>query len=800
MQQSPSASTFQIFYQFDRAEAAMQQPAAAEFYLLLEKLRAAVRSRSPHWADYPNLVAYASICFWAIRKLEYSFAAEAFGRIESDAGHTPLRVLDIGCGVVPFCNWTSLRGHDVTAIDPLDADIEFLSRNDLNGFYGSHVDYRVGRSEQLEFEEETFDVVTCISVLEHIPPGNDRLSLWEMGRVLKPGGHLIVSFDVSPPPLPQAGQQSWPSDHRRYANPFSPDAATRFLESMASAFETSAAALPAELRRLTWDDVHAFWRAAMTHDERDDPIREYLAMGGVLRRRPALVAVPLDQITAAYLEGQQALEERVEFYASHARQRMDLVQRLDEVGQVLREEVKEKELAIVELSTAAQQKEQVIVELSSSAQEKEQVIGELSSVADERQRLIESLDAVAGERLSLVEDMQRQDVALHEQMAVLHEALNRQVNVIAQQTEALERLSTAVAAGIQQSHIDAETRVDTQMLLLRRDKEMAEAAAAARLEVIDEQQRALEAFRSARTRFRISERWSNSFSPRIGQLYQYAPRPLTIPESYRRPRKLSAPPTISIVTASLNQGLFIERTLRSVLDQHYPELEYIVQDGGSTDETAEILRTYSRSLTSAVSESDRGLADGLNRGFRFASGDILAYLNSDDILLPGALNYVAWYFSRHPDVDVVYGHRVVIDEYDAEIGRWVLPPHDDKILSWADFIPQETLFWRRRTWEQIGAAVDESLRFAVDWDLLLRFREAGARMQRLPRFLGGFRVHPHQKTSAELLDVGASEMSRLRQRALGRSVSQHEVDTALRPYFRRHIYYHKLYRLGLLRY
>src|SRR5207302_369335 len=149
-------------------------------------------------------------------------------------------------------------------------------------------------------------------------------------------------------------------------------------------------------------------------------------------------------------------------------------------------------------------------------------------------------------------------------------------------------------------------------------------------------------------------------------------------------------------------------------------------------------------------------ANGLNVGFEHATGEIMAYLNSDDVLLPGALNYVANYFREHPEVDVVYGHRVVIDEYDQEIGRWVLPGHDDEVLSWADYVPQETLFWRRRIWEDAGGMIDESFRFAIDWDLLIRFRDAGARMARLPRFLGGFRVHPHQKTSKEMADIGVS--------------------------------------------
>jgi hypothetical protein len=151
-------------------------------------------------------------------------------------------------------------------------------------------------------------------------------------------------------------------------------------------------------------------------------------------------------------------------------------------------------------------------------------------------------------------------------------------------------------------------------------------------------------------------------------------------------------------------------------------------------------------------------------------------------------------------VDVVYGHRVVVDEYDGEVGRWVLPPHDDEALSWGDYVPQETLFWRRRIWDKVGGAVDESFRFAVDWDLLLRFRDAGARITRLPRFLGAFRVHPHQKTSSEIESVGREEMRRLRTRTLGRQVTDAEVARALQPYFRRHIICHKLYRLGVFRY
>jgi len=164
----------------------------------------------------------------------------------------------------------------------------------------------------------------------------------------------------------------------------------------------------------------------------------------------------------------------------------------------------------------------------------------------------------------------------------------------------------------------------------------------------------------------------------------------------------------------------------------------------------------------------------------------MAWLNSDDILFPGALAYVADYFARHPDVDVIYGHRILIDENDRQIGRWLLPRHDDNVLSWADYVPQETLFWRRRIWDKVGGKVDESFRFALDWDLLIRFRDAGARFARLPRFLGGFRIHAAQKTSAAISDIGFEEMDRIRQRVLGRVPSRTEVQKAVMPYLLRH--------------
>ena len=317
-----------------------------------------------------------------------------------------------------------------------------------------------------------------------------------------------------------------------------------------------------------------------------------------------------------------------------------------------------------------------------------------------------------------------------------------------------------------------------------------------RLNVLEEQEQALEAY------LRLSPdnglwRW---VAPQLGVLYQHDPTPFHVPEHYLEYGPLPSPPEISIVTPTMNSGQFVTFTIDSVIDQGYPNLQYIIQDGESTDETLKLIEEYGSEIAHTNSARDSGMSQAINRGFEHATGEIMAYLNSDDLLLPGTLHYVAWYFATHPDVDVVYGHRVIVNTNSEEIGRWVLPPHDSDVLSWADYVPQETMFWRRRIWTRIGAAMDESFRFACDWDLLLRFREAGATFVRLPRFLGAFRVHEEQKTSKQLADVGASEMNRLRERYVGRPVEAEEIWRYIQPYLHRHKVYHKLYRLGVLRY
>ena len=275
--------------------------------------------------------------------------------------------------------------------------------------------------------------------------------------------------------------------------------------------------------------------------------------------------------------------------------------------------------------------------------------------------------------------------------------------------------------------------------------------------------------------------------PRLGVLRQYPERPLKIPRSYLNTIASQHIPALTLVTPSFNQGVFLLRTMRSVIDQNYPNLEYVIQDGGSTDGTVELLTGMDFHVTRWESTADRGQSHAINKGFQNTTGDIMGWINSDDILLPGALAFVARYFSLNPHIDVVYGHRLLIDEHDAEIGTWLMPRHEDSILYWADFIPQETMFWRRRIWDRAGGRIDESFQFAMDWELILRFHHAGAKFARLPRFLGGFRVHANQKTSASIGLLGLKEMGILRRRELGRTPTKSEIDKVIRNYQLRHL-------------
>lgn len=293
------------------------------------------------------------------------------------------------------------------------------------------------------------------------------------------------------------------------------------------------------------------------------------------------------------------------------------------------------------------------------------------------------------------------------------------------------------------------------------------------------------------------------YKRRLGSFSQHDPVPVVIPPYYFKQVSVCASesmPKFSIVTPSFNQVEYIEATIQSVLSQDYPKLEYVIKDGSSTDGSISRIEKYRKNLKWLESCSDSGQANAINLGFSHTKGEIMAYINSDDLYLPGTIHYVARFFTENPDIDVVFGHRIIIDETGDEIGRWIVPPYNKKVLCFCDYIPQETLFWRKRIWQKVGGFIDESYKYALDWELLLRFQKADAKFQRLPRFLGAFRVHKHQKTRGTCEDIGQQEMRHLRMQCHGREITIAEITRKTIAYQLHALALSEAHRCRLLRY
>ena len=224
-------------------------------------------------------------------------------------------------------------------------------------------------------------------------------------------------------------------------------------------------------------------------------------------------------------------------------------------------------------------------------------------------------------------------------------------------------------------------------------------------------------------------------------------------------------PTISIVTPSLNQAAYLEQTILSVKMQDYPGLEYRIQDGGSTDGSVDIIERHAKDLAGWKSEPDEGQADAIIRGFGECKGDVLAYLNSDDIYLPGALKAAGEAFAADPELDLLYGDVVFIDGDEKPLVVDILPRYNWEDLKRVCVIPQPAAFWRRRAYEAVGG-IDASLQFSLDYDLFLRIAERG-KVVHLPRLMSAFRVHPEAKSSVAK-QQWAKEDRLLRRRYLGR--------------------------------
>jgi len=232
---------------------------------------------------------------------------------------------------------------------------------------------------------------------------------------------------------------------------------------------------------------------------------------------------------------------------------------------------------------------------------------------------------------------------------------------------------------------------------------------------------------------------------------------------------MSILPKISIVTVNYNGGEYLERTINSVLNQQYPNLEYIIIDGGSSDDSVDIIRKYESELFYWISEPDRGMYDALQKGLSRTTGDIMAWINSDDLYYQHCLFKVAEIFSDHSQITWLTGVPSAIDEQDT-----VMVPKFDDYPVWSKFryysgdykwIQQESTFWKRCLWDKAGGTLDVNLKLAGDFKLWLTFFRY-EKLYTAPILIGGFRMRRYGQKSIENAEAYAREVKQCYQSEL----------------------------------
>jgi glycosyltransferase involved in cell wall biosynthesis len=211
-------------------------------------------------------------------------------------------------------------------------------------------------------------------------------------------------------------------------------------------------------------------------------------------------------------------------------------------------------------------------------------------------------------------------------------------------------------------------------------------------------------------------------------------------------------PLVSIITPSFNQAQYLERTICSVLEQDYPNIEYIVMDGGSTDGSLKIIKNYADRLAYWCSESDEGQVAAINKGFALSNGEILGWINSDDFYEPGAIRTAAEYFINHPETSFLYGEGWYVDEYSQRlrICHFVKPNFRDFYLLNHDPTLQSATFWRRELWNKVGP-LDSNINWVFDWEWYIRAHKKTT-FQYIPEILSNYRIHPKAKTRTGGMD------------------------------------------------
>lgn len=214
-------------------------------------------------------------------------------------------------------------------------------------------------------------------------------------------------------------------------------------------------------------------------------------------------------------------------------------------------------------------------------------------------------------------------------------------------------------------------------------------------------------------------------------------------------------PRVSIITPSYNQAPFLEETIQSILGQDYPNIEYIIIDGKSTDGSQDIIRRYDSQLSYWVSEKDRGQSEAINKGFGRATGDILTWICSDDTLLPGAVSAIVGLFEKYPDAGLIYGDAWNIDANGDRLDIRYGVPFSVRAMVVDNLVPQPASFFSRAAWERFGP-VNEDLQFAMDRQLWLRMN-ARAPIRYEPILLATMRRHPEAKGERDRARVKLAE-------------------------------------------
>lgn len=249
-------------------------------------------------------------------------------------------------------------------------------------------------------------------------------------------------------------------------------------------------------------------------------------------------------------------------------------------------------------------------------------------------------------------------------------------------------------------------------------------------------------------------------------------------------------PKISVITASYNQGKFLERTILSVLNQQYPNLEFIIVDGGSTDESLSIIKKYEKHLAYWVSEKDSGQANAINKGFNKATGDLLCFQNSDDLFCDNSFNLVAEAFKNNPKMDVFYGDMLMIDAEDNVLEILKTNDFDIKaqVLEGMQIFNQ-SMYFKKSLGEKYGF-IEEKLKFVIDYENTLRYAINGAKFKKVDKLLGAFRKHEDAKTS-NLEVIRATEHEEIRSKYFNLIFSENQPSklTALKLRLNKLLYF-----------